>query len=60
MYHKQTVTVKRYANQTFDKLMGAKLDETTSKPKWAYQLLEFDGIVAPGQFWNKSCFGYSF
>ncbi|PVD29148.1 hypothetical protein C0Q70_11745 [Pomacea canaliculata] len=48
VYHKQTVTVKRYANQTFDKLMGAKLDETTSKPKWAYQLLEFDGIVAPG------------
>nr|KAG5700244.1 hypothetical protein BaRGS_007617 [Batillaria attramentaria] len=49
VYRKQTVMVKRYANQTFDKVMGPLVDATTHKPVWKHQPLDVDGIVAPGE-----------
>lgn len=49
VYRKQTVMVKRYANQTFDKVKGPLVDATTHSPIWKHQPLDIDGIVAPGE-----------
>ncbi|CAL1540930.1 unnamed protein product [Lymnaea stagnalis] len=48
VYRKQTCAVKRYANQTFDRIMGPKVDRETFKPIWKHQPLDHDGIAAPG------------
>ncbi|CAG5128580.1 unnamed protein product [Candidula unifasciata] len=40
--------LKRYANQTFDRIMGPKVDRDTYKPVWKHEPLETDGIAAPG------------
>ncbi|CAH1800113.1 unnamed protein product [Owenia fusiformis] len=49
VYRKQNVTLKRYANQTFDKVMGPMVDATTRKPIWRHEILDADGICAPGE-----------
>ncbi|XP_064629058.1 DNA-directed RNA polymerase III subunit RPC2-like [Lineus longissimus] len=49
VYRKQACTLKRYANQTFDKVMGPVLDANTRKPIWKHNVLDVDGIVAPGE-----------
>ncbi|XP_059153930.1 DNA-directed RNA polymerase III subunit RPC2-like [Physella acuta] len=48
VYKKQTCAVKRYANQTFDRIMGPKVDRETFKPIWKHLPLDHDGIAAPG------------
>ncbi|KAH9525044.1 DNA-directed RNA polymerase III subunit RPC2 [Bulinus truncatus] len=48
VYKKQTCAVKRYANQTFDRVMGPKVERETYKPVWRHQALDLDGIAAPG------------
>lgn len=48
VYKKQTCAVKRYANQTFDRIMGPKVDRDTYKPLWKHQALDMDGIAAAG------------
>lgn len=48
VYRKQTCSLKRYANQTFDRIMGPKVDRETYKPVWKHEPLETDGIAAPG------------
>ena len=48
VYKKQTCAVKRYANQTFDRIMGPKVDRDTYKPIWKHQALDMDGIAAAG------------
>ncbi|XP_064594783.1 DNA-directed RNA polymerase III subunit RPC2-like [Liolophura sinensis] len=48
VYRKQNVTLKRYANQTFDKVMGPMVDATTRKSIWKHDCLDSDGIAAPG------------
>lgn len=49
VYKKQSCTLKRYANQTFEKVMGPLLDATTRKPIWRHEALDSDGIAAPGE-----------
>ena len=48
MYRNQKVNLKRYANQTHDKVMGPMLDAETRKPVWRHQVLDQDGICSPG------------
>ena len=48
VYRNQKVGLKRYANQTFDKVMGPMLDGTTRQPVWRHDILDMDGICAPG------------
>ncbi|WAR07663.1 RPC2-like protein [Mya arenaria] len=48
VYRKQNATLRRYANQTFDKVMGPMVDANTRKPIWRHSALDSDGICAPG------------
>ncbi len=48
VYRNQKCTLKRYANQTFDRVMGPMLDATSKNPIWKHQVLDMDGICAPG------------
>ncbi|KAK3098091.1 hypothetical protein FSP39_016018 [Pinctada imbricata] len=49
VYRKQGVTMKRYANQSFDKVMGPLIDATTNKPVWKHSALDTDGICAAAE-----------
>uniref|UniRef100_H2Z7Q0 DNA-directed RNA polymerase subunit beta n=1 Tax=Ciona savignyi TaxID=51511 RepID=H2Z7Q0_CIOSA len=48
VYRNQKCILKRYANQTFDKVMGPALDAETRQPIWRHKALDADGIVMPG------------
>ena len=48
VYKKAVCSMKRYANQSFDRINGPSLDKQTMKPIWKHQTLDADGIVAPG------------
>ena len=48
MYRNQKVILKRYANQTFDKIMGPMIDATSKKHIWRHDILDHDGICSPG------------
>ena len=49
VYRKQTCSLKRYANQTFDRILGPSRDAQTGKPLWKHAVLDQDGICAPGE-----------
>ena len=49
IHKKQVVSLKRYTNQSYDKVMGPMLDATTKKPIWRHELLDMDGIAMPGK-----------
>ncbi|XP_065174728.1 DNA-directed RNA polymerase III subunit RPC2-like isoform X2 [Sycon ciliatum] len=49
VYRKQTCTLKRYANQSFDRIMGPSLDEQTREPIYKHACLDRDGIISPGE-----------
>ncbi|XP_033741711.1 DNA-directed RNA polymerase III subunit RPC2-like isoform X2 [Pecten maximus] len=49
VYRKQACTLKRYANHSFDKVMGPMLDATTHRPVWRHSILDMDGICSPGE-----------
>ncbi len=49
VYRKQTCALKRYANQSYDKIMGPSRDSQTGKVVWKHEALDQDGIVAPGE-----------
>lgn len=48
VYRKQACTLKRYTNQSFDKVMGPMVDASTHKPIWKHEALDSDGICSPG------------
>jgi len=48
IHKKQVTALKRYTNQSFDKVMGPMLDATTKKPIWKHDILDTDGIAMPG------------
>jgi DNA-directed RNA polymerase III subunit RPC2 len=50
LYRKQSVVLKRYANDTYDKVMGPMLDASTHKQIWKHEPLDSDGIGAPGLY----------
>ncbi|KAH8345506.1 hypothetical protein KR084_006687 [Drosophila pseudotakahashii] len=49
VYKNSKCTVKRYANQTFDRIMGPMKDALTNKVIFKHDVLDTDGIVAPGE-----------
>lgn len=49
VYRKQACTLKRYTNQSFDKVMGPMVDASTHKPIWKHEALDSDGICSPGE-----------
>ncbi|XP_068170003.1 DNA-directed RNA polymerase III subunit RPC2 isoform X3 [Antennarius striatus] len=49
VYKNTKCTLRRYTNQTFDKVMGPMLDATTRKPIWRHNILDADGICSPGE-----------
>ncbi|GFU08483.1 DNA-directed RNA polymerase III subunit RPC2 [Nephila pilipes] len=48
VYRTSKTTVKRYTNQTYDRVQGPKVDAETRKPIWRHMPLDSDGIAAPG------------
>lgn len=49
VYRKQNCALKRYTNQTYDRIMGPSLDAKTGKPIWRHEVLDKDGICSPGE-----------
>ena len=49
VYRKQVVPLKKYANQTYDRIMGPNKDAETGKSIWKHDVLDQDGICAPGE-----------
>ena len=49
MARKQTCSLKRYPNRTFDKIMGPSHDMQSGKPIWRHAPLDEDGIVGAGE-----------
>ncbi|KAK7891116.1 hypothetical protein WMY93_023079 [Mugilogobius chulae] len=49
VYKNAKCTLRRYTNQTFDKVMGPMLDAATRKPVWRHNILDADGICSPGE-----------
>lgn len=54
VYRNQKCVLKRYANQTFDKVMGPMIDAETRQPVWRHSKLDSDGIISPGELTSKS------
>ncbi len=48
VYRNAKATLKRYANQTYDRILGPLVDAETKKPIWKHEILDPDGIAAPG------------
>lgn len=49
VYKGSKCTVKRYANRTYDRIMGPIKDITTDKVIPKHEALDSDGIVSPGE-----------
>ena len=49
VYKNSKCMMKRYANQTFDRIQGPLIDSTTGASMWKHGVLDADGIVAPGE-----------
>uniref|UniRef100_A0A336KW81 DNA-directed RNA polymerase subunit beta n=1 Tax=Culicoides sonorensis TaxID=179676 RepID=A0A336KW81_CULSO len=49
VYKNSKCTVKRYTNQTFDRIMGPVKDSLTNKVIFKHECLDADGIVSPGE-----------
>ena len=48
VYRNQKATMKRYANQTADRILGPLVEADTKKPTWKHNVLDLDGIASPG------------
>ncbi|XP_037973435.2 DNA-directed RNA polymerase III subunit RPC2 [Plutella xylostella] len=49
VYKSAKTTMKRYANQTSDRILGPSRDAATGRPLRAHAALDADGIAAPGE-----------
>ncbi|KAJ9598562.1 hypothetical protein L9F63_010753, partial [Diploptera punctata] len=49
VYRNSKCTLKRYTNQTYDRIMGPLIDSKTMLPAWKHEILDGDGIAAPGE-----------
>ncbi|OAD47023.1 DNA-directed RNA polymerase III subunit RPC2 [Eufriesea mexicana] len=49
IYKNAKCTLKRYANQTYDRIMGPLIDSNTKKSVWKHEVIDSDGIAAPGE-----------
>ena len=48
VYRNSKATMKRYQNQTADRILGPLVDATTRKAVWKHDVLDLDGIASPG------------
>ena len=48
VYRNAKATLKRYANQTSDRVLGPLVDAETKKPIWKHEVIDLDGIASPG------------
>ncbi|XP_049793782.1 DNA-directed RNA polymerase III subunit RPC2 [Schistocerca nitens] len=56
VYRNAKCTLKRYANQTYDRILGPLVDPETKKPAWQHTCLDADGIASPGEkVENRQC-----
>ncbi|KAJ8971880.1 hypothetical protein NQ314_000493 [Rhamnusium bicolor] len=53
VYKNSKCIMKRYPNQTFDRIQGPMIDTITNRPMWKHSCLDNDGIVAPGELINN-------
>ncbi|XP_015178879.1 PREDICTED: DNA-directed RNA polymerase III subunit RPC2 isoform X2 [Polistes dominula] len=49
VYRSAKCNLKKYSNQTFDRIMGPLVDSNTKKPVWKHEIIDSDGIAAPGE-----------
>ncbi|XP_057313106.1 DNA-directed RNA polymerase III subunit RPC2-like [Hydractinia symbiolongicarpus] len=49
VYRKHVCQLRRYANQTFDRVMGPGRDSVTGDIVWKHKILDIDGICQPGE-----------
>ncbi|KAL9707590.1 hypothetical protein quinque_011108 [Culex quinquefasciatus] len=49
VYKNSKCTIKRYSNQTFDRIMGPMKDSLTNKIIFRHECLDTDGIISPGE-----------
>ena len=49
VYRSQKAYIRRYPNQTYDKLSGPQSDALTHKRIWAHEVLDQDGMCMPGE-----------
>ena len=49
VYKNSKCIIKRYTNQTYDRIMGPSRDAATDKVIPKHEVLDSDGIVAPGE-----------
>ncbi|EFN82912.1 DNA-directed RNA polymerase III subunit RPC2 [Harpegnathos saltator] len=49
IYRSTKAVLKRYPNQTYDRIMGPSLDSNTNKVAWKHDILDADGIAMPGE-----------
>ncbi|KAG5900002.1 hypothetical protein JTB14_009088 [Gonioctena quinquepunctata] len=49
VYKNSKCTMKRYANQTFDRIQGPMIDTANNQPIFKHACLDNDGIIAPGE-----------
>lgn len=49
VYRSTKTVLKRYPNQTYDRIMGPSLDSNTNKVAWKHDILDADGIAMPGE-----------
>lgn len=49
VYKTTKCAMKRYPNQTFDRIQGPLVDAETGKPMWKHGVLDADGIASPGE-----------
>ncbi|XP_039299777.1 DNA-directed RNA polymerase III subunit RPC2 [Nilaparvata lugens] len=49
VYRNAKCTLKQYANQTFDRIMGPMVDSETKRPIHRHMPLDADGIASPGE-----------
>lgn len=49
VYRNAKCTLKQYANQTYDRILGPLVDAETKKPMYKHEALDVDGIASPGE-----------
>ena len=53
VYRNSKCILKRYSNQSYDRIQGPLLDAATNEPIWKHNILDADGIVSPGKLVNN-------
>lgn len=53
VYRTTKCIMKRYANQTFDRIQGPLVDTVTNQAIWKHTCLDNDGIASPGELVNN-------